>query len=217
MNLTLLQDAQPSDEPLGIEDVRRFLVIDSGTENADLQMMISAARLEAENENGRELAVKQFQLTLDRWPLNRNWTSFGLRAPQYNERPYSFYLGDDGISLLDPLVSVSQVQYTQSDGTLVTLVANTDYIVDTFKHPGIICPTYGNQWPTGDLWPSSPIQIQFTAGFTPAQVPQTIKNAMLLLISEWYNNRLPFSAGRFISEVPFSVRSGFTSGKLWKF
>ena len=216
MNLTLLQDALATDEPLSVLDVAGFLLIDPNNTQENLTLLISAARLEAENVNGRELAKKQFLLTLDRWPHTSHWANM-TTFPQQSIRQYSMYFGPDNISLLAPLISVDSVKYTKSDGTVITMAANTDYIVDKFKFPGVIVPAVDTQWPTDRLWPTSAIQITFTVGMLPAQVPAVVKNAMLLLISEWYSNRLPFSAVRFISEVPFSVRSGFMNDKLWRF
>lgn len=217
MNLMLLQDATASEEPLEVSDVEQQLILATGTGTANLQQMITAARLEAEKENGRELAVKQWKLVLDRFPRNHYWDSFGLTAVQFNERPYDFYFADQRIVLLDPLVSVDSFTYKKSDGTVVTLVENTDYLVDVNKHPGEVCPLYNQQWPTDTLWPTSPIEITFTAGMEPSAVPAVIKNGMLLLIGEWYENRLPFSGVRFVAELPFSVRSAFQNEKLWKF
>lgn len=221
MNLTLLQDASPSDEPFQVSDAQGFLVIDPSNATANLQEMITAARLEAENENGRELAQKQYKLVLDRFPTNSQfWASFGasVAGPYYGERPYNSYAPGDGrIELLDPLVSVDSFTYRKSDGTVVPLVEDTHYLVDVDKHPGELCPPYGQQWPSDTLWPASPIQITFTVGLTPAQVPAVIKNGMKLLISEWYENRLPFSGVRFVAELPYSVRSAFQYDKLWKF
>ena len=217
MNLTLVTDANSTQEPLQSSDVEQQLNIASGAATANLQQMITAARLEAEKENGRELAQKQWKLVLDHFPPLYRWGSFGLTPVMYNERPYdSFYRGQ-AIELLDPLVSVDSFTYTKSDGTVVTLTENTDFLVDVLKHPGIVVPPYNTQWPTDDLAPTSPIQITFTAGMTPSQVPGVIKNGMLLLIGEWYENRLPFTAVRFVAEMPFSVRSAFQNDKLWKF
>lgn len=217
MNLTLVQDASSADEPLQVSDVEQQLILASGAGTANLQQMITAARLEAEKENGRELARKQWTLVLDQFPDRCYWDSFGLTPVQYNERAYDFYLSGGTIALLDPLVSVDSFTYKKSDGTVVTLVEGTDYLVDVNKHPGEVCPVYNGQWPADTLWPTSAIEITFTAGMAPSAVPATIKQGMLLLIGEWYENRLPFSAVRFIAQMPFSVTSLFQNDKLWKF
>jgi hypothetical protein len=137
-----------------------------------------------------------------------------------------------------------------------------DYFVDTWKEPGLIAPCPGKGWPSGGLWPSSAIHIQFTSGKVPradgaspwdsgtayttgqivtsgglwvalrastgvlpgsdaiswAQVEPVgrhIKQGMLLLVTQWFEDRIPFDAIRSIAEMPFSVTSLFTSDKLW--
>lgn len=182
--------------------------------------MITAARLEAENENGRELTPKQWRLDLDAFPGGGSpytWlvaTPFGALE---GNRLFHLSVGAGRIGLLDPLISVDSVTYKTGDGTVVPLTENVDYIVDAGKHPGIICPAYQKTWPSGPLWPSGAVQITFTAGFTPSTVPATIKQGCLLLVSQWYEGRIPYEAIRFVAELPFSVSSLFRNGKLWNF
>jgi hypothetical protein len=179
--------------------------------------MITAARLEAENEHGRELSQKQWKVVFNRFP-NGPWladiaTTLNLHG--IIDRQCVSHSGV--IDLLDPLVSVDAFAYRKKDGSTVTLVENTDYIVDTDRHPGVIMPAPGTQWPSVDLWPSSAVQITFTAGMTPGTVSSTIKQGMLLLVSQWYEGRIPFEAIRFVAELPFSVSSLFRNNKLWRF
>ena len=221
MNLTLLTDAGILDEPLLVTEAGDYLNQVPDSDLTLVQSLITAARLEAENENGRELAVKQWMLVLDRFP-----TGGGLLAAAFygyygyaleGRRTYNFNVDPRFIELLDPLVSVDKFTYKKSDGTVVTLVEDTDYVVDKLKHPGIVCPVYGAQWPGDTLWPSSAVQITFTAGFTPDQCPANIVQGMKLLIVEWYEQRVPFAAIRFVAEMPFSVSNCFRTKKLWRF
>lgn len=216
MNLTLLQDSTADQEPISVADAQGYLVLDPTLDQAQIQTMITAARLEAENENGRELSVKQWKLALDSftpWGGVDHWMGW----PTWDGRTYEFGCTRERITLLDPLVSVDAFTYKKADGTVVTLVENTDYIVDTLKHPGIVCPAPNTSWPGDDLWPSSAIEITFTAGMEPAACPSTIKQGMLLLVSQWYEGRLPFEAIRFVAELPFSVTSLFRNNKIWRF
>ena len=121
MNLTLVTDTTTLQEPLQVSDVEQQLNIATGTGTANLQQMITAARLEAEKENGRELSQKQWKLALDRFPSRCLPSYWGLTPVQYNERPYDFYFGEGYIGLLDPLISVDSFQYTKSDGTVVPI------------------------------------------------------------------------------------------------
>lgn len=218
MNLTLITDAGAADEPLLVEDAADYLRDLPVEDFATVQSLITAARLEAENENGRELARKTWELSLDRFPIGRWLTTCHFDGyGQEGTRNFALSAGAHFIELLDPLVAVTAFTYKKSDGTVVSLVANTDYIVDTKKHPGIVCPAYGTTWPGDPLWPSSAVQITFTAGFTPDLCPENIRQGMRLLVTEWYEQRVPFAAVRFIAEMPFSVTSLFRNKKLYRF
>jgi hypothetical protein len=218
MNLTLITDAGIADEPLQVTDAGDYLRDVPAEDVATVQRLITAARLEAENENGRELARKQWTLVLDHFPRGK-WVS-SCRFDGYGQagsRVFALGAGAHYIELLDPLVTVDSFTYKKSDGTVVPMVLNTDYIVDVMKHPGIVCPASGTTWPGDDLWPSSAVQLTFTAGMTPDQCPEGIRQGMRLLVSEWFENRLPFANVRFIAEMPFSVTNLFRNKKLWRF
>ncbi len=217
-SLNLVADAGVADEPVSLAEAKAYLRLeDSFTDDDDqIQTMITAARLEAEAASGRELAAKTYLLTFDRFPTN--YATLRVAYPIASSlEVYQFALSPQSIGLLDPLVAVDWVKYTQSDGAVVTMAPSTDYIVDTNKHPGIICPPYGGSWPTADLAPSSAVQVQFKAGRPPANVPLRYKQGILLLVGQWYERRIPFEAIRFVAELPFSVTSLFTADRLHRF
>lgn len=82
---------------------------------------------------------------------------------------------------MPPLQSVESVKYTDSAGIEHT-VADTDYIVDTVS--GFI---YFASLPCFMPYPINPIKITYIAGYE--TTPQSVKQAMLLLIGHWYINR----------------------------
>ena len=221
MNLTIVTDTTPDQEPISVQDAKDYLRLANDLDDDTIQGLITAARLEAENEQGRECTQKQFTLALDRFPGGGAFPLTGMfelgYTSEYGFRTYTFWFNGSAIQLLDPLVSVDSFTYTDSTGTVNTLAVNVDYIVDPLKHPGIVCPMVGTQWPTADLWPSSAVQITFTAGFTPVTCPANVKQGVSLLVSQWYEGRIPFEAIRFIAELPFSVTSLLRNGRLWKF
>jgi len=218
MNLTLVQDASAQDEPVTLAQAKAYLKVDIDDDDATIQSLITAARLEAENEYGRELPRKQWTLALDAFPTGVGYQMVTpSMPPPYGNLQYGFSYGPNFIELLDPLYTVDTFQYMKSDGTVVTMVENTDFLKDVLKHPGLVCPMFGQTWPTDDLWPSSAVQITFQAGYAPGTVPANLVQGMLLLTSQWYSGRIPFEAIRFVAELPFSVTSLFRNGKLWRF
>jgi uncharacterized phiE125 gp8 family phage protein len=201
LNLTEQSPAQNWVEPLTIKEAERFLRIaptDSDVDaNNELLSFIQGAREQAEIIQGRDLVQRQWDLTYDYWPSYR-------------------------IQLRAPLISVDLVQRTDSNG-LVTVLnegANADYIVDRTKHPGTISPPYNGTWPTFTPYPSSALLFRFTSGYS-CEDPfwrdagARVKTGMKLLISHWYNNRLPFETGvTAVAAYDYSVTSCLSYGSL---
>ena len=85
-----------------------------------------------------------------------------------------------------PLVSVQSVKYYDVNNVEQTLV-NTEYYVDAISKPGRLVPA--TSWPATYVRPNA-VSIVLTAGYgVAADVPQVIKQAMLLMIGDMYNNR----------------------------
>jgi uncharacterized phiE125 gp8 family phage protein len=195
-NLTA-SPAQSFTEPLSLEDAKSYLGLASGdgAHDNDITAMLPAAREQAEILQGRDLVRKQWDLSFDYW------------------RAYEIRLGA-------PLVSVDLVQYRDFNGAYTALVENTDYVVDTAKQPGIILPAYNRTWPSFTPWPTSSILVRFTSGMGPnsswwADAGARVKHGMKLLISHWFNGRLPFVTGAgAIQEYPFTVSSCLSFGQI---
>jgi uncharacterized phiE125 gp8 family phage protein len=107
------------------------------------------------------------------------------------------------ISLPRPnLLAVSSIAYTDTNGDIQTIDA-ADYQVDTYSEPGRIIPAYGTYWPSTRAQMGT-VVVTYTAGFgaTAALVPKAIKQAMLILIGQWYENREATISGTTIANVP---------------
>lgn len=202
INLTESSPVQTFVEPLSLAEVKKNLNLPERSpveadEDTEIEAFIIAAREIAETLQGRDLVEKQQDISFDYWPCN-------------------------AIKLRDPLTSVDLVQYTDSDGGVTTLVENTDYIVDTRKHPGIILPVYGGSWPSFTPWPSSAVLVRFTSGIANDSVfwvdgpGKRIKQGMMMLVSGWFNNRFPFqeTQSQQILEYPYAITSLLTYGAL---
>lgn len=96
---------------------------------------------------------------------------------------------DDFIKLpLGSLQSVTSVAYKDTDGAVTTMVADTDYLVETNgdQHGRIVLP-YGETWPSETLYPSNPITIRFVCGWTSAaSIPRGIKRAVKFVAEDAY-------------------------------
>jgi len=159
--------AAPDVEPLTVNDVKVHLRLTSDTtEDALIASLITTAREYCEKYTGRAFATQTVVAYLDEWPTT-----------DYIELP------------LSPLQSVTSVVYKNSAGTETTMTVTTDYIVDTYSPVGRIVLAYGKTWPDFTAYPINPITITYKAGYTTTTMPKSLKQAMLLLIGMWYENR----------------------------
>jgi uncharacterized phiE125 gp8 family phage protein len=137
-----------------------------------LTALIQAAREHVEDVTGRRLLTQTWDYYLPDWPLGK-----AIRLPYGNLQ--------NGAGA-EPIVS-----WKDDDGTETVLTVTTDYLVET-NGPGIgrIVLPYGGTWPSGTLYPSNPIKVRFTCGWTAAaSVPPSIIAAIKMIAADLYEQR----------------------------
>ena len=154
---------EPTTEPITIDEAVAHLRIDSpdSTETALLSAMISAARDRAERYCNRAWAQADFIETLNTFPSG-------------------------GIQLTDPgVVSVSRIDYLDSDGTVGTIAGSSLTLDDDL---GVV--DYGVEWPTG----ATRVKVFYTAGpdagaSVPELPPPAVIIAIKLILTDMYEHR----------------------------
>jgi uncharacterized phiE125 gp8 family phage protein len=146
--------------------------------------LITVAREYAETVTSRALATQTWDLFLDQFPTK-----------DYIELPKA------------PLQSVTSVSYKDSVGTETTMTPNTDYIVDADSFIGKIFLPYSKSWASFTAFPYNAVKIRFVSGYntTTNLIPKAIKQAILILIGHWYENRE--ALGNVGDEIKMSVNS----------
>jgi len=104
-----------------------------------------------------------------------------------------------------PLSAVTSVKYYDTDNTEYTLSA-TEYQADTVDGQILILDE-----PAVTLRDLNPIVVEYTAGYTTC--PKAIRQAMLLLIAHWYQNRE--AVGSASAEVDYTVKKLLNQYKVW--
>lgn len=167
---TLRRITEPTTEPLTLAEVKLHLRIDGSDEDTLLNSLIATARRWWEDVTGRTLFTTEYEYSLTAWP------------------------GTDRILLprATPLQTLTSLVYYDTAGTATTWAA-TNYLSDTYRTPGALVLTYGNSWPSTDLYPVEPIRVRYTAGMATSSplttLPDGIKTALLLAIGDWYERR----------------------------
>lgn len=185
MPLTLV--SPPIEEPVSLTEVKlhlRLVLDEAGAaaytdEDATLSGLIAAARQHLDGRNGilgRALVSQTWALTRDDLPAT------GIRLP------------------LAPVASVTSVEYVDGDGVTQTLAAD-QYVLSGDR----VLPAYDATWPT----PRAQVDaatVTFVAGYgSAAAVPQPLRQAILLMVGYWYEQRSAVNVGNIVNEMPLAV------------
>lgn len=112
---------QPVVEPIALNEAKLHLRIDANAEDEYVTSLIQAARQWCEGYEGQAYMMRTIKVYLD----------------SFAEISLPFF----------PLVSVSSIQYVDSDGNTQTL-SSSYYTVDTDSTPGRVYLAYNQTWPT---------------------------------------------------------------------
>lgn len=183
---------EPQVEPITIEEARSQCQIDADitAHDADLNRFIKAAR-EASEAYCKRSWVEQ------RWRIS---------ASQFDR---DCYPNDQGVKLpMGPVIRVNSVTYLDSDGARTEMDA-ANYYVNNDDEPAYLFPAYSVVWPYGRVQAGA-VQVEYTAGYQSAgspagadTVPELARQAMLMLVSHWFNNREAISNGA-MAEIPYA-------------
>ena len=103
-----------------------------------------------------------------------------------------------------PVSEITHIKYYDSTDTLQTLTAS-NYILDNVSKPARIGLAVDGELPTlADR--INAVEVKYTVGYgeNSTDVPDGIKQAVLLTIGNWYENRQTVITGRTATELPLS-------------
>jgi uncharacterized phiE125 gp8 family phage protein len=182
----------PTEEPLSVQDVIDQCQMGEipDDQRSRVSAYITAARQLLERRLRRQFCTATWKLYLDGF--------------------HDVIRFDDKL----PVKSITHIKYYDAQGTLTTLTpASTYYQTDlaSDQRPARIMPAYGTTWPSVRADTFNVVEVQFVAGYGNAlAVPQSIKNGMLLLVANWFENREQAVIGTIVSELPWGVEACVT-------
>lgn len=179
--MALVMRTAPDCEPISVAEAKAHLRIDGSSEDILISSLILTSRLHIEAAPGLALITQSWRLVLDRWPR-----SGAVKLP------------------LRPMQDITEVRIFDADG-LPTVVDANVYVVDTAGAPPRLIATVAG-WPKPGR-PANGIEIDLTAGYgdEAKDVPEPIRQALLLLVAHWYEHRDPIEIGSDAVAIPCSV------------
>lgn len=174
-------------EPVTLAETKAHLRLDDSFVDDDTYIinLIVASRQWVENYIGRSLIVKTIDYQLTSFPLCSIKLAYG------------------------PVTSVTSIKYLDVNGDEQTL-ATTEYMLYWHNEDALISLKYGKIWPLTLPQPNA-ITIKYVTGYaTPSDIPQAIKQAMFLVITDIYENRqAQFDVMMYENKAVCSLLSGY--------
>jgi uncharacterized phiE125 gp8 family phage protein len=156
---------------------------------------------------GRALGEQSWELTLDGFPGHR-WAAEWREGSFRNLRHH-----DNRIVIpLPPLRSVDSIRYLDADGTSVLVDPSAYRIVDMGEQCSHVVPAAGTCWPSVQCADGA-VSVRFTAGYD--EIPPAIRNAILLLVGHFNENREAVNVGNIVSVMPFGVDALLSPYRVW--
>lgn len=170
-------------EPVTLTEAKAQCRVDLTDDDTFITGLIGRAREYVEKLDWRAFMTQTLELWIAEWP------------------------GEDLTLPRPPLASVTHIKYYDVNDVEATL-STAVYFVDTVSEPGRVGLKYNQTWPNVALRDYNAICVTFVAGWATANaVPKTIKQAILLVIGHWYENREASTVGAVSREIEMGVQA----------
>jgi uncharacterized phiE125 gp8 family phage protein len=177
--------AAPATTPITLSEVKAQLRVEGPDDDVILTRIINVA-----------VAYTDAQGALGQAMITQTWAQWMGANPTQSIK-----------LMLGPVQSVSAVKYYDLDGVLQT-DSLSKYEVFGTGLTTTVQPKSGEKWPVAQDRADA-IKIEFVVGYgdAPADVPDTVRHAMLLLVGHWYDNREVELIGSISKTLPFGYES----------
>lgn len=180
MGITVISG--PAEEPVTVSGMRDQLRIDTSDSDTLLGLQITAAREWIEDYTGRALVTQ----TLD---YSTNTLSDSMLLPR------------------SPVQSITSITLLDEDD-VETAVSTTAYRLDTTSVPHRTVRKINEDYPSVDLANANAVTIRIVAGYgDETAVPESMKAAIKLLVSHWFENREPLALGTIATPLKFTLQA----------
>lgn len=180
-------------EPVTLQEAKLFAQVTDTAEDSLLTSLIVGARTYAEQYTNRQFVTATWYLYLDGFPTV-------IQPP----RP--------------PLQTAGfSIKYIDTAGAEQTLSSSL-YQVDVKSSPGRVAPAYAQVWPSVRTETLNVVTVEFQAGYGAAAsgVPFPVRQAIMLLVSDWFRYRQDAYDGRPFVKAPRAVDSLLSQYKVWQ-
>jgi uncharacterized phiE125 gp8 family phage protein len=171
----------PASEPVSVLEAKKHLRVEHANDDTYIETLILAAREWGEAFQNRSWITRTLVLHLNGWPEK------SLLLPH------------------GPVQSIVSITYTIDGGDTFTV----DPGIYRFLAGGRLDLRNGKTWPAIPLDADLEVFIEYTAGYgdTAAEIPARFRQAVLLLVGHWYENREEVLVGDAAEPLPYAAEA----------
>lgn len=177
----------PASYPVSLAQAKLHCRIDGNDEDALVEGLIAAATEHVELYTGRAIVSQTWEAVYDAF-------SDAMVLPK------------------GPVTAITSVKYFDTAGAEQT-VTDTNYRLDSASDPQWLVRAADYTWPDVSDGVNN-VVIRFVAGY--ATVPEALKQAILLLVGQWYDNRSAATDKPLIA-MPNAVEALLTNHRSFAF
>ena len=171
----------PAIEPVSLVEAKAHLKVEVSDDDSLIDGLITTARQHIERQTGKALIDQTWAIYLDDWG------------------------GNEIVLPVEPVSAVNAMR-TYSEDDSASLIGPEHYYSDTVSSPARIVLRGSRVWQRpGRI--ANGIEIELVAGYGPAgdDVPAGLRQAILLLVAHWYENREGASYGGAAHRLPLGI------------
>lgn len=177
----------PTFQPVTLAEAKLHCRVDISDDDSLITSLISAAREYVQAAVGVAICTQTMELALPCFPKSTR------------ENPTA------RLDLPFPRVaSVTSVRYYDVSGTLQTLDPGL-YQVNATAMPGRIRPAPGGDWPDTQDDREAAVLVTYVAGQAEGQIDAILRQAVLLVVGYWYENRETVLVGSISKELEHTL------------
>ena len=178
-------------EPITLAEAKNFLRVDNSDDDDLIEALITAAREMCEQYTRRILVTTVIDEYFDGFP--------NYRTPEDKD---IIYLSRG------PVQSIQSLKYVDEIGSEET-VSSSSYVSDIISEPARVASVAG-WFATGGI--INQVIVRYTVGTSVADIPKPLKQGMMLIISELYDNR-----GDRVRQLPTASEYLFNPFRIFTF
>ena len=174
----------PTEQPVTVADAKRHLRVEHSDDDLLIQRLIETA-----------VAFVDVKGALGKAMITQTWAEWFAPNPS------------EIILSLGPVQSVSSISYYDTDNALQTATLSNFYVLGPSTRT-VIKPKSGYTWPT-TFTRDDAIKVQYVIGYGDSftDVPSTVRHAILMLVSHYYENRENELIGTISKTIPFGFEA----------